>query len=188
MTDNPKKKKIRNRPPLFNRSTRKSKGKTLSQKLPVIAENEEAFKAFELWKSLPIAMLSRFSPEEIKNKLGFDDPEVLELMEIKTNIQFGEKYGIAPVTLSAWTQKLYANDPLIDSRRWADKLTKNLILSLYTHAMQKGNPLLFKLYFQVVLGWREQTDIKITPGNINFDLSLITEANVEELKKEEVPD
>lgn len=139
----------------------------------VLQKNEEVFETFCLWRSLPIPILKQMTPEQIKEKLGFDDDEVLKLCEIKSQEEFASKYGIHYTTISEWNKLIRERDPLFEAKGWARGLAKNVVLSMYNHAIRKGNPLLMKLFFQIVNDWEESSKIKLFPGDIDFHINLM---------------
>ena len=152
------------------------------QEIAVLERNQELFELYALWRSLPIPILRTMTPEQIYQRLAIDDPQVLELTQIHTQADFGEKYKLDKNTLTDWNKKIRALDPLHEAKGWARNLAKNVVMSLYNHAIRKGNPLNMKLFFQVVNDWEETSKIKQTPGNVTFVFSAI------EPKKEEKVD
>lgn len=141
--------------------------------LPVLERNEELFETYALWRSLPIPILKQMTVDQIKEKMGFDDDNILELVAIHTQEQFAEKYGLEKNTLGRWNKILRERDPLFEAKGWARGLAKNVVLSMYNHAIRKGNPLLMKLFFQIVNDWEESSKIKFAPGDIEFHIDLM---------------
>lgn len=143
------------------------------RKALVLPENEQTFELYALWKSLPINILNKMPQEQLQEKMGIDDPFVLELVKIPNQHAFAEKYDIRDATLSDWNKKILENDPHYESKNWARNLTKNVMLSFYNHTVRKGNPLLYKLWFQVINDWEETSKIKFAPGGIEFNFSMM---------------
>lgn len=141
--------------------------------LPVLERNEELFETYALWRSLPIPILKQMTVDQIKEKMGFDEDDILELVAIHTQEQFAEKYGLEKNTLGRWNKILRERDPLFEAKGWARGLAKNVVLSMYNHAIRKGNPLLMKLFFQIVNDWEESSKIKFAPGDIEFHIDLM---------------
>lgn len=117
-----------------------------------------------LWRSLPPFFVTgkagnkQFNQEELENLLQIDDDELKELMAVKTQLAFADKYGVNKSTLTTWNNELKERDPLIDIRRWANKLTKNVISSLYRNANltdPRANQDR-KLFLQVIAEWNEK--------------------------------
>lgn len=140
---------------LDNKSTVQTTEKPL-----VLPENEEVFATYALWKSLPIPILKNMTREQITDKMGIDDEIILDLIEIPTQKVFAERYNLHHDTLSDWNNKIRIRDPLFEAKGWARGLAKNMVLSMYNHAIRKGNPLLMKLFFQVANDWQEKSTVE----------------------------
>lgn len=136
-------------------------------------KNAELFETYALWRSLPMPILKQMTPEQIREKMGFDDDDVLELCDIKTQNEFAAKYGVHYTTISEWNKLIRERDPLYEAKGWARGLAKNVVLSMYNHAIRKGNPLLMKLFFQVINDWEESSKVKMTPGDIEFFIDVM---------------
>lgn len=141
--------------------------------LPVLERNEELFETYALWRSLPIPILKQMTVDQIKDKMGFDDDDILELVAIHSQKEFANKYDLNEGTLVLWNKILRERDPLFEAKGWARGLAKNVVLSMYNHAIRKGNPLLMKLFFQIVNDWEESSKIKFAPGDIEFHIDLM---------------
>lgn len=150
---------------------------------------KDLFELYALWRSLPVSILSQVSEEELADRFGFDDPIVIDLVKIRTQTAFAERYNIHIDTLSDWNKRIRERDPLIEARSWAIGLTKNVVLSLYNHAVRKGNAELYKLYFKVVNEWQEKIKIDPIKGTVIFNFEAIdAEDEAEELKEAEITD
>lgn len=134
---------------------------------------QDLFPVYALWRSLPRSILKQVSQEELIDRFGFDDPQVLDLVQLHTQGDFADKYGININTLTDWNKKLNENDPLAEARGWALGLTKNVVLSMYNHAVRKGNAELYKLFFKVVNEWQEKIKIDPVKGTIIFEFEAI---------------
>jgi len=117
---------------------------------------------FCIWSSLPAFIKTQ--PEEVlKGKLGIDDPFLLELASIKTRGQFSEKFGIDRDTLTSWG-KIIDNNPNVDDiKKWARKLTKNVVMGVYNQAIKKGGENA-KLWLKWVQDWNEKSAVDVTSG------------------------
>lgn len=151
----------------------------------VVPENKETFELYALWKSLPINILKTIPKDQLQEKMGIDDPIVLDLIEIHNQKAFAEKYDLREATISEWNKKIVENDPHYESKGWARNLTKNVMLSFYNHTVRKGNPLLYKLWFQVINDWEESSKIKFAPGGIEFNFSMMPGRGAKEAEKVE---
>lgn len=161
-----------NTKPLYYNSFMENQGMTKTD-LPVLDRNRETFETYALWRSLPIPILKTMNREQLRDKMGFDDDDILDLIAIPTQRDFAQKYDLGMDTLTQWNKKLRDRDPLFEAKGWAKGLAKNVIISMYNHALRKGNPLLFKLFFQVINDWEEKSVIKQTPADIEFFIDLI---------------
>lgn len=129
------------------------------------------FAAYRVWRQLPA--LLRFPPKDSKTgeqptpqqfamALGIDDPEILSLIELQTQNDFAARFNVSKDTLSLWNKKLDKLDDLDDLRHWSKKLSKNMLFSMYNHAIRKGNPLTYKLWFQLVNKYVENLKVDTT--------------------------
>lgn len=117
---------------------------------------EAVFDLYVIWKSLPRVILSKMSREQMLLNLGIEDELMIELSQIETQEDFREKYNLGQNTLTAWNKKIAERDSLFDIRKWAQPLTKNLMLGMYNHALRKGDAHLMKLWLQTVESWEEK--------------------------------
>lgn len=105
------------------------------------------FQAYIVWKSLP-AMLRGMDVERL-NKLGINDELSLEMLSIKTQTQFAERFKVKIDTCSAWN-RILVDDNLIHDNilRWAKQITPNVIMALGRTAVRTGNA-------QEVMAWEK---------------------------------
>lgn len=140
----------------------------------ILNENKATFELYQIWKSLPVVMLSKMRREDYLKTVGFDDEVVMDLAEIRTQKEFAEKYDLSPDTLTDWNKKLRdTGDQLGHIRNWANTLTKNLVMAMYMHALKKGDPQLYKLWLQTVAQWSEKQIHEVeTDQPIEFHINL----------------
>ena len=62
------------------------------------------FELYVIWKALP--PIYRGREEEVLKKLGIEDREALDLLQLKNQGNFAEKYGIDAGTLTDWNKKI----------------------------------------------------------------------------------
>ena len=140
----------------------------------VILKNQ--FEIYKAWRSLPSILRyppSKYTATEYAQSLGIENEEILELLEIRTKGDFATKYHVHPNTLTNWEKVLRNSPTLQDTKHWATNLTKNMILSMYRHAMKSGNPAMYKLWFQVIEDFKEATRHEIdTPNLTQFSVSV----------------
>lgn len=144
----------------------KDKNQTNSDIEPYL---KDIYEKYCLWKSLPSVF--KFPPRDKKTgiapsqkefceMIGVDSNEILELVEMKYQKDFAQKYGISEDTLSLWNKTIGVRDSLDDVRKWARGLTKNVVASLYNTAVRKGSSFEVKLFMQLVEGWEEKQKVE----------------------------
>lgn len=99
---------------------------------------------------------------------GLKKPEVYEefarwcalpspLREPKTQTEFAEKWGVAPLTLILWKKKQDWWETMLAKRaEWARDKTSDVIHGLYKTASTRGQAAEVKLWLQFVEGWTEK--------------------------------
>jgi hypothetical protein len=100
------------------------------------------------------------SSRDFCEMIGVDDEQILDLLEIKTQGQFAERFDVSKDTLSIWNKTLGVRDSLDDIRKWARSLSKNVVSSLYNTAVRKGSSFEVKLFMQLVEGWEEKQKVE----------------------------
>jgi len=145
-------------------------------KIDDVTENDfdkvEIFQIYKVWRSIPYLMKNPprqnngniLSARDFATAMGIEEENLLELIEIKDSKSFAIKYNVHVNTLTKWTKYIKKNgyNNLSVMREWALELSNNLLMSLYNHAMKKGNPLTIKLWFQLVNEWKEQQKVEHT--------------------------
>lgn len=136
---------------------------------PVIEKREE-FEAYLAWKSIP--SLLRYPPRDKHTKtipeprafalsMGIDDEATLQLIEIKTQAEFADRFKLDQGTLTRWNKLIEERDLLADLRAWAKPLTKNVTMALYNSTLRGGLPGHYELWFKVVNEWSDKLNIDI---------------------------
>lgn len=144
----------------------------------ILTKNQGKFELYKIWKSLPVIMLNKMRREDYLTTLGIDDPVVMELAQIKTQVEFASQYDLTPATLSEWNKKIFELDPLAEAKNWARPLVKNMVMALYMHAIKKGDAQLIKLYLQVVNDFNEKSTVEHDfPHITNFNISIAKKNN-----------
>lgn len=100
------------------------------------------------------------TPRQFAMSMGIEDEDLLDLLEIKTQNDFADRFKVSKDTLSLWNKKLDRMDTSGDLRRLSQRLTKNLMFALYQHTYRKGNPLNFKLWLEFVERWEPKLQLK----------------------------
>ena len=117
---------------------------------------KDLFETYLTWKSVP-TFLRKSDMEQIARSFGIEEDVFSDLLSIPTQTAFAEKYDVELSTLSNWNRLIEKRDMLKDMRKWARKLSKNVVCALYKNILQTGNPYSIKLWFQFVDGWSERT-------------------------------
>lgn len=96
---------------------------------------QKEFDRYVVWRSLPPAFKG-ISAHQIQ-KMGFTEEEIIELMQIKTQKQFAEHFGIRDQgTLTDWNKKIKAENLLFPhTQQWARELTSNIAARFYKKIM-----------------------------------------------------
>lgn len=140
----------------------------------VIHHKPQEFELYCLWKTLPPMMIAPVAGtvNDVIEKLRIDDPVILELVKIRTQVDFAKRFGLNKATLSEWNSQITKRDTLADIRVWAKKLTKNVLFSMYSNAMSKGGTS-FKdreNFLKVVEQWSDKLDVKHEVGDTLADI------------------
>ena len=129
---------------------------------------EDLFELFCKWRALPYQFKfppkdkagNRPTSEDFCAMMGIESKTILELVEIKNQKQFCEKYGTAESTLAEWNKNRKMRDNLADMRYWAKEMSRTVLMSLGNTASRKGRSFDVKLWFQLVEGWEEKQRVE----------------------------
>lgn len=135
----------------------------------IVPYRKDVYEVYCLWKSLP--SIFKYPPKDKKTgiapsardfceMMGIDDEQILDLIEIRTQTQFAERFEVGIDTLRKWNKTLGVRDSLSDIRQWGRSLTRNVIASLYNTAVRKGSMMEVKLWAQLVEGWEEKQKVE----------------------------
>ncbi len=112
----------------------------------------DVFEVYKTWRTIPV-LLKRQIAERVAQQLTDEDAQYGELLKIRTQTEFSQKYGVEMSTLTNWNNLIKQNESLSEISRWGHNLTKNVLFSLYRRAIQTGDPGSVALWLQVVAGW-----------------------------------
>lgn len=139
---------------------------TNSEKPPVVATSlaaapdvakerglkyEKEFNMYVMWKVLPHYFKSppprktghsTYEPQtsdEFLDSLGVDDELLRELSTIKKQGDFAIKYDLSPDTLTDWNKLIESRNLLDDVKKWARRLSKNVVLAMYNNSLSGKN-------------------------------------------------
>jgi hypothetical protein len=127
---------------------------------------------FCIWSSLP-AFIKNQPEDVLKGKLGIDDPFLLELAQIKNRTQFSQKFSVSMNTLQEWATIVDNNPNVDDIKKWARKLTKNVVMGVYNQAIKKGGENA-KLWLKWVQDWKETTTVDLSGQLNHITYELVT--------------
>jgi hypothetical protein len=157
----------------------------LENKTPTKSEMEpylmDIYETYCLWKSLPA--LFKYppkdkngispTPRDFAEQMGIDDDKLLDLVTIRNQTAFAERFHVHIDTLTDWNKTIRGKDSMNELRSWATHLSKNVLVSLYNNAIRKGMALEAKLWFQLVEQWQEKTKVAHELlGDIQFNITL----------------
>ncbi len=120
-----------------------------NEKLNSGVYRKQDFATYVTWKSLPTFL--RGQPETVLRKMGIDDDMAIELLQIKTQKDFAERFGVKdPGTLTDWNKRIEDEGLVEHINTWARKLTPNEVLALYKNVTKNGNAKEVKTWFELI--------------------------------------
>lgn len=114
-------------------------------------KREIARMAFALWLTIPTRYLG--APEAIVKTLGISEPDVLELIQIKTVREFGEKCNVSHQAMADWRKEIVEGEEGEDVRRVFRGLMKEGLGALYQGLLEHKDAERFKTFAGFVQGW-----------------------------------
>lgn len=118
----------------------------------------QEYRMFLIWRSLPVTL--RGISEEDAESRGVKDPEIMELIQLRTMGDFAERFGISRDTLTDWKNKPVPDEYVaIDWRVWAREFTPEVVHHLLEGIREKKKADAIKLWFQTVDGFVEETAV-----------------------------
>ena len=120
-----------------------------NEKLNSGVYRKQDFATYVTWKSLPTFL--RGQPETVLRKMGIDDDMAIELLQIKTQKDFAERFEVKdPGTLTDWNKRIEDEGLVEHINTWARKLTPNVVLALYKNVTKNGNAKEVKTWFELI--------------------------------------
>lgn len=143
----------------------------------------ELFEVYKAWKGLPTIWRGMSTTK--LNELGVDDPNIRELLSIRTQRDFAEKFKINEDTTTAWNKKLFdiGVDYLDEARKWARLFTKNVVAAHYKKAVRRFDPMTGDLWYKVIEGFNEKKQIEHSGKLSLLDLAKEIDDDEEDSKK-----
>ena len=141
---------------MLKKPRKKIKKKKL-RKLPTY--KGPVFETYVFWKAMP-AIFRGQSDKELQ-KMGIDGEVAREVLSIKTQTEFSQRYGINQASLTAWNHKLEESDEVGKlSRKFFQKLTTNILGALYKSAVKEGDSARVALWLKFFEGWIEKSETR----------------------------
>jgi hypothetical protein len=110
---------------------------------------KQDFTSYVLWKSLPSFLKGQ--PRVMLEKFGITDDATIELLSIKTQIDFASRFGIKDLgTLTDWNKRIEKEGLLTSINSWARTLTPNVVLALYKNASKNGKAQEVRAWFELI--------------------------------------
>lgn len=116
------------------------------------------YRLFLTWRTLPVT-LRGISVEDAEDR-GVKDPELLELIQLKTQSDFANRFQISMNTLTDWKKQPVPEEfEKLDWRYWAREFTPEVVHHLLEGIREKKKADAIKLWFQTVDGFVEETAV-----------------------------
>lgn len=163
---------------IIKQKAKLGKNKPVIQEQGRRAELARIYDIYKAWKTIPPLM--RGQDSEVIKRLGIEEKEVAELMQIRSQTEFSEKYGVSQEALSDWNKLLLKDEDVIDTKKWFKKLTRNVISSLYRKALIEGDAPRVKLWFQYMEDWKESLGVEHS-GEMTHTLSAERKKKLDEI-------
>lgn len=148
------------------KATQKPLSMDITRRIPKKSESVEVFnpykgqeyRLFLMWMSLPVT-LRGISSEDAELR-GVKDPELMELIQLKTHGDFAKRFGISMDTLTDWKKKPVPDEfKMIDWRYWAKEFTPEVVHHLLEGIRTNKKADAIKLWLQTVDGFVEETNV-----------------------------
>jgi len=108
----------------------------------------QTYDTYILWKSLPTFLKGQ--PRVSLEKFGIDEEIIFDLLEIKTQADFGKKYNIDTVTLTDWNKRIQKDGLSKSINSWARKLTPNVVFALYKNITKNGRAHEVRAWYELI--------------------------------------
>jgi len=120
---------------------------------------EQIFNVYLIWKSLP-ATWGR-EGERGLDLLGITDKSIRELLLIRTQTEFTQKFKVGIDCLTDWNKKIEDDESLYEERqRWGKNIMGNIIGSVYRKCLVEGDANRAKFLAQYFGEYIEKTEIR----------------------------
>ncbi|HMP67235.1 MAG TPA: hypothetical protein PKA60_00595 [Candidatus Paceibacterota bacterium] len=108
----------------------------------------QTFDTYILWKSLPTFLKGQ--PKVSLEKFGIDEEIIFNLLEIKTQADFGKRYNVDGGTLTDWNKRIQKDGLSKNINSWARKLTPNVVFALYKNITKNGRAHEVRAWYELI--------------------------------------
>ncbi len=140
---------------------KKNNGKKRKKRNPRESEilRRREFELFAEW--LALSPLLKLLHEDQLKGIGVDDPTEIELLKIKTQTDFANKFKLNIDTPTDWKKKDELWD-LVDEnqKQWGSRKTPSVLLGFYKKAVSESDAARVRLWLQYFKGWAEKSRIE----------------------------
>lgn len=137
--------------------------KTQNKKKRVYKEKE--MKIYALWKAMPITF-KELGPRKLR-ALGYavDEELFMMLLEIRTEKQFAQIFGISPNTLDRWEKREEFKNLVkeISDMENIKKFKHDIDFNFTIQTMKKADPARVKLWYQLYEKWTKESRTGLSP-------------------------
>lgn len=138
---------------------------------------DKTFELYVMWCSLPPIFKGKGEAE--LRRLGFETPEMMDLVMIATQEEFRKKFTVGKNTLTRWNKKI-AQENLVypGTKDLMKKLWPNAVGAFYLRLLEHGDAQRMRLFAQLGEDWVEKTDVRFDPSAV--PLLVLDEGDNEE--------
>jgi len=140
---------------------------------------EVEFNLYLQWKSLPSIL--RGKPIEVLEQLGFEPGFATELLQIKTQKEFAEKYDLNEATLVNWNKRPELLQRMKETEKMLSFLTPNVFISLYKTILKDGSAQEVHAWMKYIEHWKEDA---VLPQPVSIVLQQQTQNVYNETKSD----
>lgn len=143
------------KPEHISRKKQGGKKKKIRSNWPLL--KRETYELYKAWRMLP-KVWKGSTPEQLESSLGIDDPEMQELLGMRTQGEFAKRFNINMGTLSDWNARMEEEglDHLDEIRKWSNKLTKNVVSAHYKKLVTRFDPVSCDIWYKTIAGFNEK--------------------------------
>lgn len=145
-------------------------------------ELAQIFDLFAQW--LILSPLFRLMTPGQLEKFGIDDPAELELLKVKTQKEFAQRFTVSVDTLTNWKKREDFRELIVKYKKeWGRNKTPSVMAGFYRKTVSKADAHRVKLWYQLFEDFEEKSKVKIEGGSLIEMVRAATEVEVAEKKK-----